>query len=284
MKALRRLLPVLMLCAPPLLAAGPSAATSAEMSAGMGGDPSSVPPAEVMLIGTFHFANPGRDVVRTEQIDVTQPAPQAYLDAFAQRLCEFRPTVVLVEADPSRDGELQAQLEAWQTGKASLSSNEVQQLGFRVARACEVGAVHGFDESEVGWRGDLLFDYLEKSDPALQASLQQEIDAITHDEAEAQRALDLQALLRRTNDPSRDRLNMDFYLLTNVAGAGQGYAGADATASWWHRNFRMYANIQTWAQPGERVLVIAGQGHTAVLKDLLAIDRRLVARDVRPLL
>ena len=65
-------------------------------------------------------------------------------------------------------------------------------------------------------------------------------------------------------------------------GAGENYVGADASASWWHRNFRMYANIQKHAQPGERVLAIGGQGHTAILKDLLAIDRDRVAVDVRP--
>ena len=57
--------------------------------------------------------------------------------------------------------------------------------------------------------------------------------------------------------------------------------GADAAASWWHRNFRMYANIQKAAALGDRVLVVAGQGHTAILKELLAADDQRRARDVR---
>jgi hypothetical protein len=39
----------------------------------------------------------------------------------------------------------------------------------------------------------------------------------------------------------------------------------------------MYANLQKLAGPGERVVAIAGQGHTAILKQLLAIDQRLQA-------
>jgi len=46
--------------------------------------------------------------------------------------------------------------------------------------------------------------------------------------------------------------------------------------TWWERNFRMYANVQRWAQPSTRVLVIAGQGHTAIMKQFLESDSRRV--------
>lgn len=104
------------------------------------------------------------------------------------------------------------------------------------------------------------------------------------DEAEAHRTLTLKQLLLRANDPEQDRRNKDLYLLTNAAGAGAAFEGADATARWWHRNLRMYANIQRHATPGERVLVVAGSGHTAILRDFLRIDRRITARDIKPYL
>ena len=65
------------------------------------------------------------------------------------------------------------------------------------------------------------------------------------------------------------------YLATNSIGAGDGYSGAVSSASWWERNFYMYANIQKLAVPGEHVIAIGGSGHMAILKQLLAIDRRL---------
>ena len=71
--------------------------------------------------------------------------------------------------------------------------------------------------------------------------------------------------------------------MTNQVGEDDNFVGADATASWWHRNFRMFAIIQRYAQPGERVLVIGGQGHTAILKQLLDDDERR-AVDVTPYL
>ena len=62
--------------------------------------------------------------------------------------------------------------------------------------------------------------------------------------------------------------------------AGGSFAGGDASASWWHRNFRMYANVQKAAVSGHRVLVVAGAGRTAMLQDLLEIDRQRQAEDV----
>jgi regulator of RNase E activity RraA len=91
---------------------------------------------------------------------------------------------------------------------------------------------------------------------------------------QAHKTLTLKQLLLRANDAEQDRLNRSFYLMTNHVGEGENFVGADATASWWHRNFRMFAVIQRYAQPGERVLVIGGQGHVAILKLFLDDDER----------
>jgi hypothetical protein len=241
-------------------------------------------PAEVLLFGVFHFANPGRDVVRVDQVDVSTRENQAYLGALAERLCAFRPTIILLEFDRAREAEMQSQLDAYRADRLELGLNENHQIGLRVAKACGVEKLYGFDESEVGWNAEPLFEYLESSAPDVLEAFNDEIARLQQAEATAHRELSLRELLIRANDSERDRMNKDLYLLTNAAGAGFGFEGADATARWWHRNIRMYANIQRYAAAGERVLVVAGQGHTAILRDLLAIDRRISAHDIRPYL
>lgn len=176
---------------------------------------------------------------------------------------------------------MRRQLDAYRAGRAKPDANEYQQIGFRVATACGVQKIYGFDENEINWNSQPLFQYLEKSAPERLAAVNTDLALLQKAEAAAHSKLSLGELLVRANDPEQDRLNKDLYLLTNAAGAGLGFEGADATASWWHRNFRMYANIQRYATAGERVLVVAGQGHVAILRDLLGIDRRIVARDVR---
>jgi len=241
-------------------------------------------PAEVLLFGVFHFANPGQDVVRVDQISVSTPESQAYLAALAQRLCEFKPTAILLEFDRARESDMRKQLDAYRAGQAELGINENYQIGFRVAKACGVERIYGFDESEVGWNAEPLFEYLEKSAPEVLEAFNNEIARLQEAEAAAHRELSLRELLIRANDREQDRMNKDLYLLTNAASAGFGFEGADATARWWHRNFRMYANVQRYATTGERILVVAGQGHTAILRDLLEIDGRISARDVHPYL
>jgi hypothetical protein len=236
--------------------------------------------AEVLLFGVFHFANPGRDVVRVDQIDVSTPESQAYLEALAERICRFKPTIILLEFDRARESEMQRQLANYRSDGVGPGVNENYQIGFRVAKACGVDRLHGFDESEVGWNPEPLFEYLPNSAPDALEAFNNEIARLQAADAKAHRELSLRELLIRANDPEQDRMNKDLYLLTNSAGAGSGFEGADATARWWHRNIRMYANIQRYATTGERVLVVAGQGHTAILRDFLQIDGRIAARDI----
>jgi Family of unknown function (DUF5694) len=237
-------------------------------------------PAKVMLVGTFHFANPGRDMVKSGVIDVTTKANQAYLDGLATRLAAFQPTDVLVECSPTDQGEYDAKFKDYVAGNFALPANENYQLGFRVAKAAGIAGVTCFDEDTIGWEAEPMFAYIEKNEPATRQALEAIYATLSADADREQSTLSLPQLLRLHNDPARDAFNKGLYLRTNDVDAGGGFAGADASASWWHRNFRMYANIQKAAAPGHRVIAVAGQGHTAILKDLLADDSQRQGEDV----
>ena len=237
-------------------------------------------PAKVMMMGVFHFANPGLDMVKSGVIDVTTGVNQSYLDGLAKRLAGFNPTDVLVECEPSRQAEFDKKFAAYSKGTLAIASNELYQIGFRVAKAAGIDGVTCFDEGSIGWDAQPMFDYIKKNDPAMQASMDAMIKSLSERSNHEQTTLTLPQLLKLTNDPVRDRENKDLYISSNGVDAGNSFAGADASASWWHRNFRMYANVQKAASPGHRVLVVAGSGHTAILKDLLAIDRQRQSVDV----
>ena len=243
--------------------------------------PPALEPAKVMLLGMFHFANPGRDMVKTRVIDVMAPENQAWLDGLADRMAAFKPTDVLAECSPAEQDKIDGKFRDYVAGRFALPSNETYQIGFRVARRAGLARVTCFDEDSVGWNAQPMFEFIEKHDPELKKDLDATFQSLTATMDEEQATLPLVRLLQLTNDPVRDRLNKALYLRTNGVDAGGSFAGADASASWWHRNFRMYANVQRAAAPGRRVIVLAGQGHTAILKDLLAADDRRVAEDAR---
>lgn len=241
-------------------------------------------PAKVMVLGVFHFANPGLDKVKSEVIDVTTPANQAYLAGLAGRLAAFGPTDVLVECEPSAQARQDAAFAGYRDGTHALTVNEVQQIGFRVAKEAGLSKVTCFDEGQVHWNSGPMFEYIGAHEPERKAAMDATFASLSARQAREQTTLPLPQLLELANDPARDRENKALYIATNDVDAGGGFAGADASASWWHRNFRMYANVQKAAAPGRRVLVVAGQGHTAILRDLLAIDGEREAEDVVPYL
>jgi len=238
-------------------------------------------PARVMLVGMFHFANPGRDMVKSRVINVMSAANQAYLDGLAGRLAGFRPTDVLVECSPADQGKYDEKFRDYVAGRLQLPANENYQIGFRLAKLAGLSGVTCFDEDVIGWDSQPMFDHMDKHQPQTKQELEALYKALSASTDEEQSTLSLPQLLRLASDPARDAFNKGLYLRTNDVDAGGGFAGADASASWWHRNFRMYANIQKAASPGRRVVTLAGQGHTAILKDLLAVDDRRKAEDVR---
>ena len=243
--------------------------------------PPALQPAKVMLLGMFHFANPGRDMVKSRVIDVMTPDNQAYLDGLAERMSAFQPTDVLVECSPADQAKYDESFRAYVAGTFVLPSNETYQIGYRIAKRAGLSRVTCFDEDAVGWNAQPMFEYMEKHEPEAKKSLEATFQSLGAAMEKEQATLSLTELLQLANDPARDALNKSLYLRTNEVDAGGGFVGADAAASWWHRNFRMYANIQKVAAPGRRVIALAGQGHTAILRDLLAVDDLRAAEDVQ---
>ena len=247
-------------------------------------DSAAAPPAKVMLFGLFHFDNPGLDAVKFDTIDVMTPASQQYLVALAERLAQFKPTKILLEYNPANEAVMNQRYRDYLAGKYELERNEIYQLGFRVGKLAGLSAISSFDERTTPGNG-ALWEYMPEHEPATMQKLETLIADLSKQLQTEHQSLNLHQLLLKCNDDAEDRRNKDFYLLTNAAGADQrNYVGADASALWWQRNFRMYANIQIQAKPGERILVIAGQGHTAILRDLLLIDPRIDEESVVPYL
>lgn len=262
-----------LLCGGLLLAA--SAAVQAQTPA-----PVDKPPAKVMLLGLFHFDNPGLDAVKYTPRDVMQPAEQAYLAGLSERLARFAPTKVLLEYPAKNDATINQRYTDYRAGKFELRKNEIYQIGFRVAKLAGHARVHGFDVHVPGEVA--LWGYLPKV-PDAERKMMALIATESQRLNDMHRTLSLKDILTQSNSTREDLRNKGFYMLLNDVAAEEGlFHGADASADWWHRNMRMYALVQMHAQAGERVLVIAGSGHTAILRDLLRADSARVEEDVVP--
>ncbi len=90
-------------------------------------------PVEVMVLGTYHLANPGQDLNNVRVQDVRSPARQAELEALAARLGAFRPTKIVIEREvPGPSFEVVA-YEKFTPATLLTDRSEDAQIGFRLA-------------------------------------------------------------------------------------------------------------------------------------------------------
>ena len=87
-----------------------------------------------MLLGTFHFQDPGLDVYKPQlEFDILSDKRQREVDEVVRRLAAFRPTKVAVERRREYQAKTDEDYQAYRRGAFSLSGDEVHQPGFRLA-------------------------------------------------------------------------------------------------------------------------------------------------------
>lgn len=235
-------------------------------------------PAQVLILGTYHFANPGLDVVQTEVPDVLEPEKQDEIARIVEALSGFRPTRVAVERRPADAPRLDSLYRAFRAGEHALTRNETQQLGFRLADRFDLEGVDPFDHPGE-FPFEAMMEYAERHDPDFVNMAMSEIQRITDETNERHRTLTIGEILRAMNDPDELAEGHALYMEFARVGAGDTYVGADLLAKWYERNIRMFANLQALAGPGDRLLVIVGAGHAPILRELVAAHARMVLVD-----
>lgn len=219
-------------------------------------------PATVMVLGTYHFANPGRDVMNTRAGDILSPEKQKEVRAVVDGLVGFEPTKIMIEA---RDqAEVDAEYDAYREGERELEPNESEQLGYRLARRLGHERVYAVDTP-----GEFDFDrvmaHARENDPDFVEAFTRFRERFeSHYKSLPQRHSVGRALREMNRPDSLDELNSLYPMIAEV-GAGENWVGADLVADWHSRNIRIYANIARHTGPGDRVLVIYGSGHKATL-------------------
>ena len=234
----------------------------------------SAPRAQVLLLGTYHFDNPGLDVVKTEVADVLTPGKQAEIKQVVEAIARFRPTRIAIEVRADRAARVDSQYAAYRAGRHTLSRSEVQQLGFRLAERFDHPRLYAVDHG-----GDFPFgavmQYAQGHDPAFVQRVQQTTAEMTAESNRNQQQKTIGEILRLENDPARIRKGHAMYTEIARVGAGDTYVGADLLAKWYERNIRIFSDVQGIARPGDRILMIFGAGHAAILRELIASDPRL---------
>ena len=242
---------------------------------------------EVLLVGTFHLASPGRDLHNPEFDDMLAPRRQAEIEALAQRLGDFRPTAVAVEWFSEDAPILDERYRAYCSGEYDLTASESEQVGFRVARAAGIERLLPID-ADGEWYDPAVEDLTAKHDDLAErwrAMFEDgERDTLAFNEVVARGTVG--EAMRWLNTPESRRDNLGGYLTHNlwINEPPDELVGAGMVSGWFLRNMRIAALLDRLVVPGDRVLVIFGAGHAPLLEYFWSWNPRMKLVDPLPYL
>ena len=232
------------------------------------------PPIQVMILGTYHFGNPGRDLHNTNADDVTTPRRQKELADLATQLERFKPTRVAVEASVDAADLQVAAYHAFTPADLGKKRNEIVQIGYRIAHDVGLGEVYGIDESTDGidyFPYPKVVDYAKQhGGEARLAALDARTEKSVREFSASQATRSIAQLLAQKNDPAQIRAEHDeFYDALLALGDAKAQPGAELNAAWYQRNAKIFAKLTQIARPGDRVIVVFGAGHAFWLRHLV---------------
>ncbi len=233
-------------------------------------------PIEVMVLGTYHMGNPGRDLHNARIDPVTTPAKQAELEALAAALSRFRPTAVAVERI-ARDQAtmLDHRYEGFTPADLTTNPDERVQVGYRLAHRLGLERVYAIDEQDrEGQPSYFPFEDVQLWAEANGAgerlgAMHGEIATVLADLERRQATETVSQLLARINSPERVRWDQGFYARLMTFGAGDAQPGAVLNARWYARNAQIFARLLQVARPGDRIVVVYGSGHNYWLRQMV---------------
>lgn len=222
--------------------------------------------AEILVLGTYHMGNPGHDVFNTKADDLLAAKRQQEITELVEVLKKFHPTKIAIESDVTSD-RAPKQYADYVAGKYTLSRNEIDQIGYRLAKDLGHKTVYPVDvEGEFPLQRVMNYakaNGKEKEFEARMAGIGEHVKA-QNDFLLSHTVLEM---LEYMNSDKMASYGVSSYFDYIPYGEPYEYAGPDLIAAWYQRNIRIYHNIaQLIDSPNERILVIYGSGHLGWLR------------------
>ncbi len=255
---------------------------------------------DVLLLGTFHFHNPGADLAKTKTFDVMTPQVQAELETITQKISVFHPTKIFVEWPWDEQKELDALYTAYLGGQYEqyvsatypkrrdfFQKNEIIQLAFRAGKKTKLARIYALDYNKTSFPFDSVKQAMQAAN---QTTLLQRVQDVLQDYETSQNkkiaTYSLTQLLLDANTPENLAKNKGLYIdLLNRAGRPDSFAGPFLVAEWYRRNLYMYSLVQkNMTAPDDKALVLVGAGHAAMMKEFIASDQQLRLKELKDVL
>jgi len=236
--------------------------------------------AQVMILGVFHFSNPGLDTYKPKyEVDIFSDKRQDELKDLIKKIALYKPTKILFEGNRVLNDSVYNVIYSRYLKDESVIENrinEIYQIGFRLAKKMNHDNVFASDAKADWFGAELDWDnyddiaYLKAKGQYIKSyRYEKQYDKINLYDDSLKTVTTLTEYFINDNDPKTALKSHQQYLTgTILEGAGDNYIGADAVAKWYRRNVRIFSNVYdiTDFNKEERILMIYGSGHVWQLR------------------
>jgi len=184
----------------------------------------------------------------------------------------------------SGTSDVEQHYEAYLHDQWTLEASENYQIGFRLAKQLGLPRIY-LIQVDADLDFDSVLAYAKAHDQSYLLDSSRELNERLNREAmRIQKQGTVLDVYRFYNSEAAIRLNDSSYSYLCRIGDDADFIGADLVAGWHQRNLRMFAKLSRLTGPGERILVLYGQGHAYLLRDFVRQSPDLLLVDAGPLL
>ena len=234
--------------------------------------------AEIFVLGTYHMSNPGHDIHNLKADDVQSLKRQQEISQLIEVLKKFHPTKIAIEAEVGSK-KVEQDYSDYLAGKYTLSQNETNQIGFRLAKELGHRTIYAIDQDgDFPWQR--LVNYAKANGRVEKfEAINSGWGTLTKELGDFLQSHTVLETLEYLNSDARVARDMGLYFEIARFGDPYDYAGPDLLAAWYQRNIRIYHNIvKLIDSPNDKVLVIYGAGHLGWLREDTSSDNTVRLR------
>lgn len=223
----------------------------------------------VLVLATYHMDNPGRDVMNVQSDDVLTDKRQKEIREFVNLLNRFKPTKIAVEM-PYGSARLDEQYNRYLRGEYRLTRNEIDQIGFRLAKELKHRKMYAVDADGTFDIGR-VFAFATANNQ--QETVEKGIAIGKRQVAETNKLIQtstITEIYKIYNEQRRLVESHRAYLMMSRVGKDKEYPGVNLLADWYERNLKIFSNITRITESkDDRILVIIGGGHVKLLQQFI---------------
>ncbi|WP_433836418.1 DUF5694 domain-containing protein [Flavobacterium anhuiense] len=229
---------------------------------------------QILLVGTFHYANPGLDVAKLNSFNIMSEKSQKELEIMSDKIKNFGPDKIFVEWEFSGQADLDKFYNKNTDSLIKTNKNEITQLALRTAKKLNHKKLYGMN-LYTSFPYDSLMMSMEKANQ--QDLLKRNSEWKKRNEKDHNERItksSLQELMLHYNKKETENKNIQWYLeVANRAGNPDDFTGASLVSNWYKRNLYMYSLIQKLTESTDnKIMILVGAGHAALIREFIEHD------------